>query len=136
MAKSRQELIDRFSERYSIRGSAALEEIERTVIGGVFGANGYTTKAQVDRLIDKLDLQSTSQVLDLGAGRGWPGLYIAEATGCNVVLADIPEPGLRVALQRANERKIADRAHPLMAAAERMPLRPRSFDAVVHTDVL
>ena len=136
MAKPRREVIDRFSERYSIRAGAALREIEQNVIGGVFGANGYTTKAQADELIDTLRLPQKPRVLDLGAGRGWPGLYIAETAGCNVVMADIPEPGLRIALKPADDRKIANRAHPIIAAAERLPLRKRSFDAIVHTDVL
>ncbi len=136
MAGPRREVIERFSERYSIRGDDAFKEIEQNVIGGVFGANGYTTKAQADRLIDALRLPQKSRVLDLGAGRGWPGLYIAETAGCNVVMADLPEPGLRIALKSADDRKIANRAHPIIATAESLPLRKRSFDAIVHTDVL
>jgi ubiquinone/menaquinone biosynthesis C-methylase UbiE len=136
MPRPPQELIDRFSERYGTPTSVALDEIETNVIGGVFGANGYTTKAQVDELIRDLHLSRDSRVLDVGAGRGWPSLYIAESVGCEVVMADIPEPGLRIALARADEKQIGGSVHPIMATAERLPLRSRSFDAVVHTDVL
>jgi ubiquinone/menaquinone biosynthesis C-methylase UbiE len=136
MAKPRREIIDRFAERYSMRGSDVYREIEQKVIGGVFGANGYTTKAQADALIDTLDLNPGSRVLDLGAGRGWPGLYVAEQAGCDVILADLPEPGLRTALKQALRKNIEDLAQPVMAAGERLPFKRQSFDAVIHSDVL
>ena len=42
--------------------------IELAVIGGDWGANGYTTIAQADQLADMLELAAGSLVLDIG---GW-----------------------------------------------------------------
>jgi ubiquinone/menaquinone biosynthesis C-methylase UbiE len=72
----------------------------------------------------------------VGGGRGWPGLYLAQRSGCQVALADVPKPGLADALRRADELGLAGRALIVRAAGERLPFPPQSFDAVVHTDTL
>ena len=73
---------ERFRGRYGEDRPEFVLQIERTVIGGDWGANGYTTMAQADLLGDTLSLAPAERSLDLGAGRGWPGLYLAVARGC------------------------------------------------------
>ena len=125
-----------FQERYGNRPSPTTREIERRVIGGDWGANGFTTMAQADTLADKLDLSAADRLLDLGTGRGWPGLYLATRTGCQVVLADLPLEGLRVAADRATSDGLAARTGVVAAAASGLPFRAGSFDVIIHTDVL
>ena len=125
-----------FQERYGNRPSPTTREIERRVIGGDWGANGFTTMAQADTLADKLDLSAADRLLDLGTGRGWPGLYLATRTGCQVVLADLPLEGLRVAADRATSDGLAARTGVVAAAASGLPFQAGSFDVVIHTDVL
>jgi hypothetical protein len=125
-----------FEQRYGITASPVAREIERRVIGGDWGANGYTTMAQADQLASGLDLSQTDRLLDLGTGRGWPGLYLAASTGCRVVLTDLPLEGLRVAASRAAAEGLTTRVGVLAAAASRPPFQPGSFDAIIHTDVL
>jgi hypothetical protein len=50
--------------------------VERMVIGSDFGADGYTTVGQADELARRLELRPGLQLLDLGCGRGRPGLYL------------------------------------------------------------
>jgi len=99
-----------FEQRYGIAAVPLLREIERRVIGGDWGANGYTTMAQADQLATGLSLSPTDRLLDLGTGRGWPGLYLAARSGCRVILADLPLEGLRVAAARAQAEGLAARA--------------------------
>ncbi len=125
-----------FRERYGRASSDATRVLERIVIGGDFGANGYTTLAQADLIAERLDLGGGDRLLDVGAGRGWPGLYMAKVTSCSVVLTDLPEEGLRSALRRAGVEGIGDRVTAVAASARRLPFSSASFDAIVHTDVL
>ena len=125
-----------FDERYGIALPPVARQIERRVIGGDWGANGYTTMAQADTLARGLGLSATDRLLDLGTGRGWPGLYLATTTGCRVVLTDLPPEGLRGAADRAAAEGLAARAAMVVAAAGGLPFRAGSFDAIVHTDVL
>jgi 2-polyprenyl-3-methyl-5-hydroxy-6-metoxy-1,4-benzoquinol methylase len=125
-----------FQQRYGVAASPVAVEIEWRVIGGDWGANGYTTIAQADQLAAGLQLSAAHRLLDIGTGRGWPGLYLAARSGCQVVLADLPLEGLRVASARAKAEGLADRSSVVVAAASGLPFRAGSFDAIIHTDVL
>lgn len=125
-----------FGERYGRSATEATRELERSVIGGDFGANGYTTLAQADMLADRLALSDGDRLLDVGSGRGWPGLYLAGRTGCAVVLTDLPREAMAAARERARREGLADRARLVVASARRLPFRHQAFDAIVHTDVL
>jgi len=128
--------ISRFHDRYSLPVTDAALAVEKEVIGANVAASGYTTVKQADALIPELRLRPGTLLLDVGAGRGWPGLYLAEETGCDVVLADIPAPGLATAVKRANEAGLSNRTSPVRAAAQYLPFQSGMFDAVVHTDTL
>jgi len=125
-----------FAERYGRPGSDATRDLERLVIGSDFGANGYTTLAQADLLAERLDLGVGKSLLDVGAGRGWPGLYLAKTTGCSVVVTDLPREAMRTATSRAAEEGLSARARAVVASARDLPFGSASHDAVVHTDVL
>ena len=127
---------ERFAEKYGVgRGEVNLL-IERAVIGGDWGTNGYTTMAQADELAARLELGEGVTVLDVGAGRGWPGLYFAASTGCTAILADLPYEGLALGVRRAREEGLTQRVHAVVTSASHLPLRPGGLDAVVASDVL
>ena len=128
--------LHRFHDRYSQPVTDAALAVEREVIGANVGANGYTTVKQADELLGALQLRPGTRLLDVGAGRGWPGIHLAQKSGCDVVLADIPVPALAAALKRADSAGMSGRAWPVRATAQHSPFRGRSFDAVVHTDTL
>jgi SAM-dependent methyltransferase len=136
MTRWDQQTAGRFAERYRIAPAEVTRRVELEVIGGDWGANGYTTVAQAGLLARELNLRPGTLLLDLGAGRGWPGLYLAASTGCRVALADVPVEALRLAAGRARAENLAGRAAPVAASARSLPFAPASFDAIVHTDVL
>ena len=109
---------------------------ERHALGTDYGSTGYTTRAQADDLADRLRLGEGDRVADIGAGSGWPGLYLSAITGCCVVGTDLPIDGLRHADARVVADGLTGRAAYVVATGHRQPLRPSSFDAVIHTDVL
>ena len=84
----------------------------------------------------ELHLSAADRLLDLGSGRGWPGLYLAARTGCRVILTDLPLEGLRVAANRAASEALAARTGVVASAASGLPFQAGSFDVIIHTDVL
>lgn len=130
------ELQQRFRARYGVAPAEATRDLELAVIGGDWGANGYTTMSQAEALGVALGLGPDGLLLDLGAGRGWPGLYLATRSGCRAVLCDLPIDALRSAATRAAAEGLGGRASPVLASARQVPLRAGVFDGVVHTDVL
>ena len=92
--------------------------------------------AQADELHDHLALTSSSRLLDVGTGRGWPGLYIAQRAGCSVVGTDLPLAALKKAAARARREALDDRAAMVVASGATLPFPSQTFDGIVHTDVL
>jgi len=125
-----------FAERYAMPTGDADARIELDVIGAVWGANGYTTLDQAGQLGRRLNLVPGSRLLDVGTGRGWPGLYLAATTGCSMVGTDLPVEGLAIAARRSRAERLDGRAAFLAASGADQPFRPGSFDAIVLTDVL
>ncbi len=113
-----------------------MQAIERQVCGCDFGGNSWTSKEQADALIPLLGLGPDSDFIELGAGTGWPGIYIARTCGCTVTLVDLQEIGLQIALKRAAEENFADRVSAEVADAADLPFPERSFDAIGHSDLL
>jgi cyclopropane fatty-acyl-phospholipid synthase-like methyltransferase len=137
MASARErDVAECFAKRYEAVQPEVAGDIEIEVLGGDLGANGYTTITQADRLAQEVALGPGARLLDLGAGRGWPGLYLAATTGCQVVLVDVPLAGLEAAMQRAEREGLSRRAVAVVASARSLPFSPTSFDSIVHTDVM
>ena len=131
-----QDVVGRFSAVYSRPQTEAELAMEMEVFGASEGVRGYTTIAQADALARRLALRPGMRLLDIGAGRGWPGLYLARTTGCRAVLTDLPPAALRNSMERARRRRLDERCSFLVASGTHLPFRPRTFDAVVHTDTL
>ena len=135
-SKAKESIIDRFAQVYGRSQTTAELLMEREVIGANVGCRGYTTVAQADELAERLGLRRSWRLLDIGAGRGWPGLYLARKTGCELVLTDPAVSGPRAALGSAGQGRLARRSSFLVTSATSLPFRPGVFDAIVHADVL
>ena len=136
MTRDEREALAHFQERYAAVATPTVDGIEKQVIGAAWGANGYTTVDQADELGRRLDLRPGVRLLDVGTGRGWPGVYFAVRYGCDVVGSDLPLEALARGVGRARREGVADRHAAVVAAGAHQPFRRGVFDAVVHTDVL
>lgn len=125
-----------FAESYEVSNLPAMRAIERSVLGCDYGGTSWTTIDQAAQIIDLLDLQPGRHVLDIGAGSGWPGLYLADSSGCDVTLLDLPLNALGKARQRACDDGIESRVNAVVASGAAMPFKDACFDSVSHSDVL
>ena len=106
------------------------------MLGCDFGGTSWTTKTQADKIPATLGLTAESKLLEIGAGTGWPGVYLAGLTGCDVTLLDIPVNSLNYAMQRAVDDNIVDRCQAVAASGAALPFATATFDAIGHSDVL
>jgi ubiquinone/menaquinone biosynthesis C-methylase UbiE len=127
---------ERFEQRYAVSGEAAPRAVEFEAIGSDYRATGYTTREQADQLGLLLELGPGSVLLDVGAGCGWPGLYLASTFGCSVISTDPILEGVSVARDRIVSDDLGTRALAVLATGEQLPIRSGSIDAVVHSDVV
>ncbi len=125
-----------FDDYYRISGAPAMRAVERVVCGCEYGATSWTTRAEADRMVGQLELRSGTTLLDIGAGAGWPALYLAKLSGCDLTLVDLPGEGLRIAAERAAAERCRGKVSIVGADAARIPLPDNRFDAISHSDAL
>lgn len=113
-----------------------MRALEKEVLGCDFGGTSWTTRTQADLIPAALGLTAASHLLDIGAGTGWPGLYLAGLTGTRLTMLDIPVNTLQHANRRAIEEKLAGRCHSVAASGSALPFARGSFDTLSHSDVL
>lgn len=126
----------RLDARYDWACAPVMLEIECSVRGCDYGGTSWTTREEADRMAEELRLGPGRRLLDLGAGSGWPGLYLAKSTACAVVLLDLPLNGLKAARDRARADGLARRSLGVVADATALPFGESAFDAISHSDLL
>lgn len=127
---------DEFDLEYRCGRQAAMQAAERAVCGCDYGSTAWTTRAEADRIAAALRLAPGVRLLEIGAGSGWPALYLAGQSGCEAVLTELPLAGLWMAVERAARERMAGRCAGAAADAAALPFSGQSFDAVNHSDVL
>jgi ubiquinone/menaquinone biosynthesis C-methylase UbiE len=125
-----------FERDYEIAQAPLMREIEHRVRGSNYGATSWATREQVQQSAGRLSLTRGMCLLDMGAGSGWPALFLATLSGCDVVLTDLPLSGLRIARARAMHDGLGSRCRVLAADCAALPFPDRRFDCVHHADVL
>ena len=129
-------LQDRFAESYRRGRTAVMQTIERAVCGCAYGGTSYATRQEADDVGAMLALRPGRRLLEVGAGSGWPALYLADRSGCDVTLVDLPLEGLRIAGERFLADGIAGACWLAVADGGALPFANQSFDAISHSDVL
>jgi SAM-dependent methyltransferase len=81
-----------------------------------------------------LDLSSGQRLVDLGCGRGGPGLWLARETGVSLVGVDFSPVAIAQAAQRAAAFGLACRARFAVGELTRTGLPEASADAAVSVD--
>jgi SAM-dependent methyltransferase len=125
-----------FASNYERSKLPALKELERDVLGCDYGGTSWTTSEQVKGIQNALDLAPGIRLLEVGAGSGWPGLFLGHNTGCEVTLLDIPLNALREATQRAAIDQMSERVCVVAGSGTALPFADASYDRVSHSDVL
>jgi len=130
------DLTEHFAERYRLGQAPIMLEVERAFCGCDYGGTSWTTRDEAERLGPLLELGPGRRLLDVGAGSGWPGLYLARLTRCDVTLVDVPLEGIRTAAGRAAAESLTGACWAAVADGARLPFRHGRFDAVSHSDLL
>ena len=125
-----------FAGNYDLSKLPQIKKLEQSALGCDYGGTSWTTREQVVAIVESLELNSSSRLLDIGSGSGWPGLLLSKLAECEVTLVDIPLN----ALQQAAERSVADNMTAqvgiVAGSGTSLPFADRSFDRVSHSDVL
>ena len=130
------ELSEHFADEYRRGQTPIMLDLERAVCGCDYGGTSWTTRDEADQIGRLLELGEGTQFLEIGAGSGWPAIYLAEQTGCDTTLADVPYDAIRIAADRISSEPLVGETFLVVADGEALPFEAAHFDAVSHSDVL
>ncbi len=130
------ELSERFANEYQQAQTPVILDLERAVCGCDYGGTSWTTRGEAEQMSGLMGLAKGKRLLELGAGSGWPSLYLAALTGCDATLADLPHEGIRIAADRVAKDPVHGEVLFAVADGACLPFKHNHFDAISHSDVL
>jgi len=131
------EVVGHYSAHYADFASQVYADTRRDAFGEDIGQNSWLTREELDGFIRLLDIAPSSRLLDVASGSGGPSLYVARATGCEVVGLDVHEEAVASGSRLAQEAGLDRRASFVQAdAGEPLPFGGDLFDAVLCIDAI
>ena len=129
-----------FEEVYSQPASRVTAEIWRAVFGDEYPEGldhySYVSSSELDRYVAELTTlgPGPTHLLDVGCGRGGPGLWVALRAGARLTGVDIAEEAVAESRRRAERMGLADRASYHRGTFQELPLADGEIDAVMSID--
>lgn len=121
------------------RGST-LQSIYRDISGADYPSEvepfGFVTLSDLRLLTEVLEQSHTTRLLDVGCGRGGPGLWIARELDVPLIGVDIIAEAVAAASDRAASFGMASRSGFYVASATDTGLPAEDFDGAVSVDAL
>ncbi|MBK5307085.1 MAG: class I SAM-dependent methyltransferase [Frankiaceae bacterium] len=96
----------------------------------------YTSRTELTRIAGDVALSPGGLLVDVGSGRGGPGLWVASATEARYLAVDITADGLAEVERRAAGLGLGDRTRVAVGSFEATPLADDEADAIMSIDAL
>ena len=96
----------------------------------------FTTRTELARIAAEVHVGPGQLLVDIGSGRGGPGLWVAAATGADYLAVDISPTGLAEVERRAAALGLGSRTSTRDGSFEALPLADGEADAVMSIDAL
>lgn len=96
----------------------------------------FTTRSELRRIVADLGLAPGDLLVDVGCGRGGPGLWVASASGASLLGVDISPTALDAARNRAASLGLGNSATYAEGSYESIPLEASSARGVLGIDSL
>lgn len=129
-----------FAEAFAQPASAVMANVWARALGDEYPAEvspySYTSRTELGRIAAEVNAAPGDLLVDIGSGRGGPGLWVAAATGANYLAVDISSTGLAEVTQRAAHVGLAERVRVAEGSFEAVPLGDAQASAVMSIDAL
>jgi SAM-dependent methyltransferase len=129
-----------FDEVFGEPESAVFARVWAQVLGAEYPAElapySYTTRSELAVLAKEVEVGPGDLLVDVGSGRGGPGLWVAARTGADYMAVDITDAGLAEVRRRADTLGFGSRVRTAHGAFESLPLSDGEAAAVMSVDAL
>ena len=90
------------------------------------------TSAEKIRLLgERLELQSGSDVLDMGSGRGGPAVLLAQTFGCHITCVEQSEEFLSAARDKVKDAGVEALIDFVHSDGKQFPIEPDRYDSAL-----
>lgn len=96
----------------------------------------FTTRSELARIATEVRVGPEDLLVDVGSGRGGPGLWVAATTGARYLAVDIAVGGLAEVKRRAEHLGLGARAETAEGSFEALPIPDGHAAAVMSIDAL
>jgi SAM-dependent methyltransferase len=131
------EHVDLYNYTYGNFAERVLGDIRKETFGEDIGQNSWLTIDELLKFINILQINTSSEVLEVACGSGGTALYITKTTGCTITGIDNNENGI------INGRKMAENAGEqgrvkfiLADAGKQLIFNNNSFDSLICIDAV
>jgi ubiquinone/menaquinone biosynthesis C-methylase UbiE len=129
-----------FEEGFAAPASAVHRRVSRAAFGSEYPDGveplSFVSRTELRRFCTEVMVDRKGHLVDVGCGRGGPGLWVAAHTGARLTGVDIAASALAAAQQRARALGLAAQAEFVRGTFESIPLGGDSVDAVMSIDAL
>ena len=129
-----------FEQVYKKERSESYRDIFREVYGDDYpeeiNPDSFVTITDLRTIAKNLNIDSAKSFIDLGCGRGGPGLWIARETGANYVGIDFSENAIKQAQDRSRDFKIKGTTKFQVGNLYSLNFPTNSFDGAISIDVI
>ena len=132
--------VEVFTQEFDQAESAVMARIWADVLGDEYPAelapDSYTTRSELQVIAAALAVGSGDVLVEIGCGRGGPGLWVTATTGTRYVGVDIATSALDAAARRAESLGLSTRVRTIEGSFDSLPLDDGEADAVMSIDSL
>lgn len=129
--------VDLYNNAYGHYEAEVYRLVRASTYGKDLGQTGWTTTQESEEIPQRLELSSSSNVLEIGCGSGRYALQVAGQVGCRIVGVDINAAGVENANHLAAVQNLASQVKFYMAdVSQPLAFDDAVFDAVFSNDVL
>jgi cyclopropane fatty-acyl-phospholipid synthase-like methyltransferase len=120
---------------YGNFGRRLAATIRAEVFDEDIGQNSWLTAGEQRKFCRWLELDASSEVLEIASGSGGPALFMVRETGCSMIGIELHQAGVSAATEAAKREGLAARARFMTAdAREPLPFDSGSFGVVLCID--
>ena len=129
-----------FNATFASPASAVSTRIWREVYGDEYPEgvepHSYVSLGELTRFCTEVDVGTSDNLVDVGCGRGGPGLWVAAHTGAHLIGIDIAASALAAAEERARSLGLSEQSEYLLGSFDLLPLEAGVADAIMSVDAI
>jgi ubiquinone/menaquinone biosynthesis C-methylase UbiE len=129
------EKVELYNTAYGNNETEVYSEIRRETYGLDIGQTGWVGPEELGDIPRLLQIDASSNALEIGCGAGGCALHFAETIGCRVTGVDLNAAGILAAEHACRAQRLAERVRFIQHdAGVRLPFSDETFDATYSND--